>query len=627
MDLIEELKNYCEINNPVGALMLSGEWGCGKTYLINSRFIPLVKGTYAFVYVSLFGINSLESLRAEVKKKWLEKASEINLLNGAKTLKVTDSYKKIFGIVKDSLPEDWQKKGEVVSSIMDFVNFMPINNRMFEKKVILVFDDLERSNIPGADLLGCINNYCENQNFNTIIIANEEKIKEKSDDKLSYREIKEKIVQRVVLFVPDYDEIVSNCIEPMFCGIEYKGVLRKNKKMLVKILSGDFNDNVIIEQYKAKNYSRRFNEQREEYQKDEEKLRKLLAQRPHNIRSFKCAIQDFERVHNKLIEAGIQDSSNWLLSFTCFMMTNKAGLIQATPRYGDLFLYSAPETLYPEVFDTKYFLRGCSKWIVCGEWDDEIISKEIQLFLKKEKAATPLEILRTYKLPEVDEEVIDKGFKGLLEEVYAGNLSLDEYVLFLWNCSYSRSYEIDLPVIDWKKVKDGIRKRINKLIDSDDKDSYIQRMIEDENKENFMEDEWSAYQIIKEFRENNLRLYEKNKRLYIDLIGSDLDVAFRELSDKRYNTFSLDMESATINAFKNANNMQKGYFSGWFIGIWGQYRNSIEIDGQVTEASLKKLRDDLNFVMQEYKEKSKNIAARHTQEFIKELESIIEPEK
>ena len=215
----------------------------------------------------------------------------------------------------------------------------------------------------------------------------------------------------------------------------------------------------------------------------------------------------------------------------------------------------------------------------------------------------------------------------MLEEVYAGNLSLDEYVLFLWNCSYSRSYEIDLPVIDWKKVKDGIRKRINKLIDSDDKDSYIQRMIEDENKENFMEDEWSAYQIIKEFRENNVRLYEKNKRLYIDLIGSDLDVAFRELSDKRYNTFSLDMESATINAFKNANNMQKGYFSGWFIGIWGQYRNSIEIDGQVTEASLKKLRDDLNFVMQEYKEKSKNIAARHTQDFIKELESIIEPEK
>ena len=38
MDLIEELKSYCDINNPVGALMLSGEWGSGKTYFIK-KFI------------------------------------------------------------------------------------------------------------------------------------------------------------------------------------------------------------------------------------------------------------------------------------------------------------------------------------------------------------------------------------------------------------------------------------------------------------------------------------------------------------------------------------------------------------------------------------------------------------
>ena len=42
MNLIEELKNYCAINNPVGALMLSGEWGCGKTYLIKTKFIEEV---------------------------------------------------------------------------------------------------------------------------------------------------------------------------------------------------------------------------------------------------------------------------------------------------------------------------------------------------------------------------------------------------------------------------------------------------------------------------------------------------------------------------------------------------------------------------------------------------------
>ena len=62
MNLIEELKNYCDINNPVGALMLSGEWGCGKTYLIKTKFIPSVKDTYVFVCISLFGIDSLDKL-------------------------------------------------------------------------------------------------------------------------------------------------------------------------------------------------------------------------------------------------------------------------------------------------------------------------------------------------------------------------------------------------------------------------------------------------------------------------------------------------------------------------------------------------------------------------------------
>lgn len=626
MDLIEELKNYCDINNPVGTLMLSGEWGCGKTYLINTKFIPLVKDTYVFVCVSLFGIDTLDALRVEVKKKWLEKASELDEPNGTNFSKLIDSSKKIFGTIKDVLPEKWRKKGEVFSSIMDLVNFIPISNTISQKKVILVFDDLERSNISSTDLLGCINDYCENQSFNTIIVANEEKIKDNADNELSYREIKEKIVQRVIQFVPDYDEVVSNSIDSMSCGIEYKGLLRKNKKLLVKILSGDFNDNAIIEQYKAENYKPGGDKKREEYEKEEENLRKLLLQRPHNIRSFKCAIQDFERVYDKLVKAGIQDGSKWLFAFMCLMMTNKAGLIQENPRYGNLFLYLNVKKLYPEVFDSNFILNGVSEWIIYGEWNDETISKEIQLFLKKEKAVTPLEILRTYKLPEVDEEVIDKGFKDLLEEVYAGNLSLDEYILFLYHCCYSRAYDVDLPTIDWEKVRDGIKEQIKKLVESDEKDSHSHRIILDDNKEYFTEEEWSVYQIIKEFRDNNVWIYEKNQKLYIDLISSDLNIAFRDLSNKRYNTFSLEMESATINAFKNANNMDKNHFSGWFVGIWGQYSNSLEIDVQSTTASLKKLRDDLYSVMQKYKEKGKNIAARHTQNFIEKLDTVIKAE-
>ncbi len=43
----------------------------------------------------------------------------------------------------------------------------------------------------------------------------------------------------------------------------------------------------------------------------------------------------------------------------------------------------------------------------------------------------------------------------------------------------------------------------------------------------------------------------------------------------------------------------------------------------MTVESLKKLRDDLNSVMLEYKQKNKNIAAKHTENFINKLDVII----
>ena len=58
-------------------------------------------------------------------------------------------------------------------------------------------------------------------------------------------------------------------------------------------------------------------------------------------------------------------------------------------------------------------------------------------------------------------------------------------------------YDFDLPTIDWEKVREGIRKQIKYLVESDEKDSHSHRMIGDDSKEHFTEDEWSAYQIIK----------------------------------------------------------------------------------------------------------------------------------
>ena len=43
MNTLEELLYYCKEPEPVGAVLLTGEWGCGKTYLIDNVYSLVVK--------------------------------------------------------------------------------------------------------------------------------------------------------------------------------------------------------------------------------------------------------------------------------------------------------------------------------------------------------------------------------------------------------------------------------------------------------------------------------------------------------------------------------------------------------------------------------------------------------
>ena len=62
MNILSEVKIFCEQRNMPGALLRTGKWGCGKTYFINQIFMkdPTVKEKYAVVKISLFGINTVQ---------------------------------------------------------------------------------------------------------------------------------------------------------------------------------------------------------------------------------------------------------------------------------------------------------------------------------------------------------------------------------------------------------------------------------------------------------------------------------------------------------------------------------------------------------------------------------------
>ena len=105
-----------------------------------------------------------------------------------------------------------------------------------QRKFVLVFDDLERCKINMVDLLGVINEYCENRNIKTIILAaedvilkNEENIKkvvweeggtkkeasikEQIRSVSDYQDFKEKVVFQTIKFELSYIDTIDLIID------------------------------------------------------------------------------------------------------------------------------------------------------------------------------------------------------------------------------------------------------------------------------------------------------------------------------------------------------------------------------------------------------------------------------
>ena len=62
--------NYLKMES-TGALMVSGEWGCGKTYYINHVVIPALKEAgYTPIMVSLFGIESVYEIPLKIAENY-----------------------------------------------------------------------------------------------------------------------------------------------------------------------------------------------------------------------------------------------------------------------------------------------------------------------------------------------------------------------------------------------------------------------------------------------------------------------------------------------------------------------------------------------------------------------------
>lgn len=632
MNTLEELIYYCREPDPVGALLLSGEWGCGKTYLIEHGLRKALENEAFVLRISLFGISSLEGVHTAVKQMWMDAYYQEKGIGGAaeKAQKAKEMVSKF-----DFLP-DWVKG--VAST--NWTSFIEIKNNIEEKPVILIFDDLERSRMDSIDVLGAINDYCENMKFHTIIIANQNKMQmnqqetkinailqvdntsnnqsnngvvksakleltippKKEPGAISYSEIKEKIIQRTVKYIPDFDAIIHTVIEDMKYEVDgYKNFVKECEGGILELFAPDRGEN---------SYNKEIHNQEDN-------------KRPHNIRSLKCAISDFYRVYKILTENQIDKIDRWFYSFASYVIAYKADIAKEGA-YGTLFADEEVKKLYP-AFQNQYIFSSVKNWILHGIWDEEKVKFEIETLKEREKAETPGDVLRTHRIMEVDEEIVSKGFDNVLQRAYEGNLTLDEYVQFIINCCWARKYNFSLPTdVEWKKVQQGVECCIKKLVESLPEGQQLHSIIGIDNKENFTDDEWKTYETIYNFENGNTLMFSKNRKMYTEGMKRDGLSTFLEIQNKRFDVFDEEMANITAEAFEKANNGGKSHFSGYFKEMWQSNIMSQDINIKESIIGFEKLLTLLVKQNDELRKSNKSFAILHTDTFIKMVKELIE---
>ena len=631
MNTIDELLYYCREPEPVGALLLSGEWGCGKTYLIEHDLKKALSDSAIVLRISLFGMVAPEEIHAAVRLGWMEEYYKIKGIDGI--AKKIGKGKKVLAKL-DFLPE-WLR--EIATT--DTSAFFPIGKEMEGKTVVLVFDDLERCRISSVDVLGVINDYCENRKYHTIIVANQEKIKlqqesvqitgeiqlpatkgdvhntdeskaivkldipvQKEQGELSYIEIKEKIIQRTVQYLPNYKEIVHAVITGLkYKDTNYKEFVASCEEGLLELFAPDRYDTV---------------------KKQSDSMDQEKQTLPHNIRSLKCAINDFYRVYCILRDNDFSDIDNWLYSFTSYLIAYKADIAEDS-YYGTLFSDDRVRKLYP-AFQEKYTLKSVKQWILHGIWDERVITNEIDIVKRRGRAQTAPEIIKSSRIMDIDDIVLKEGFSDYLKMAYDGCLTLDEYVRLIQNSGWARYYKCTLPLlIDWDKVKEGISKCIGQIKNTLPEGQILFLIIGAEDRSYFTDEEWGAYELISDFALGDKLIFFKNKQLYIDKIRELGSSAFIYIQNKRYEVFDEEMAEATMQAFERENNLGKSHFVSDFNGIWRLIVQSPDIRLEDSLKGFETLKNHLEESLSRISEENRTFSVVHTEQFVENIDKLI----
>ena len=335
---IEEFLDYYlnKEQSPDYAVLITGCWGSGKTYFIRQYLEKqgaagkdVVKKNdwltgfekYTVIYVSLFGVKTREDInkkiehifRPKINSKKLDylpdAVSLVSNLAGiavGTVLAATTTLSTGGSATPFTVPAGVAAGKAVGDSLKlfssKFLENIKVNKKEY-KRLVIVFDDLERADMRPCELFGYLNEYVEQLHIPCILLADKDKWEEaqsQPDDKRTLQNLsstQEKVIGKIFQIQTSVYDIVDAWLSPENGSLDIndnvKKALWENRNCIYEMFSS-FDDAKIKYSKIEEDLS---SQQSEQKKFDQEQMKEYVLKMPsRNYRALKQTIKDFNHL-------------------------------------------------------------------------------------------------------------------------------------------------------------------------------------------------------------------------------------------------------------------------------------------------------------------------------------------
>ena len=197
IQIIKEQIDFFIATPEAEVLAIKGDWGVGKTFTWN-KFLLQAKNEDRisfdkYSYVSLFGINSLDSFKFSI----FENVVDTDILDKEANLETFQKNSKNLASKIGRVGLGIIKESTSFSSVIESISFLSLN------KILICVDDLERSgaDLSVKDILGLVSQLKEQKKCKIVFLLND------GEDGLGdYDKYKEKVIDVELDFSPTPEE-------------------------------------------------------------------------------------------------------------------------------------------------------------------------------------------------------------------------------------------------------------------------------------------------------------------------------------------------------------------------------------------------------------------------------------